>query len=147
MEWLKALHGQVVGLDSAPLIYYIEDRPEFVELLDPFFTDLEQGRFRVVTSTVTLLEVLVHPLRHGDEALAHSYNDILLSSPNISTIPVTYATAQEAAELRARHNLKTPDAIQLAVAISQGATTMLTNDRDFPDVDGVKILRLMDIAV
>jgi predicted nucleic acid-binding protein len=145
MEWLKALHGQVVGLDSAPLIYYIEDRPEFVELLDPFFTD--QGRFRVVTSTVTLLEVLVHPLRHGDEALAHSYNDILLSSPNISTIPVTYATAQEAAELRARHNLKTPDAIQLAVAISQGATTMLTNDRDFPDVDGVKILRLKDIAV
>jgi predicted nucleic acid-binding protein len=35
----------------------------------------------------------------------------------------------------------------LAVAISQGATTMLTNDRDFPDVDGVKILRLKDIAV
>lgn len=56
---------------------------------------------RVVTSTVTLLEVLVHPIRHGDEALAHQYNDILLSSSNIATIPVTPTTAQTAAELRA----------------------------------------------
>jgi predicted nucleic acid-binding protein len=145
MEWVKTLFGQTVALDTAPLIFYIEQHERYIELVRPFFASLAQGDFRVVTSTVTLLEVLVHPLRHGDEALAHQYNDILLTSPNISTMPVTYATAQEAAELRARHSLKTPDAIQLAVAISEGATTLLTNDRDFPQVPGIEILRLMDI--
>jgi predicted nucleic acid-binding protein len=112
----------------------------------PFFKSLALGNFQIVTSTVTLLEVLVHPLRRGDKALAHQYNDILLSSPNVSTLPVTYATAQEAAELRARHNLKMPDAIQLAVALSAGATSVLTNDRDFPRKSGIEILRLRNLT-
>jgi predicted nucleic acid-binding protein len=146
MEWVNNLYGQTVGIDTAPLIYYIEQHSSYIERLRPFFTSLDRGDFQVVTSTVTLLEVLVHPLRRGDEALAHRYNDILLSSPNISTLPVTYATAQEAAELRARHNLKTPDAIQLAVALSAKATIFLTNDRDFPRIDGMTVLRLLDIA-
>ena len=145
MEWVKDLYGQTVGLDTSPLIFYIEEHANYIDPLEQFFAALDEGMFRVVTSTVTLLEVLVHPLRRGDEALAHRYNDILLSSPNISTLPVTYLTAQEAAELRARHNLRTPDAIQLAIAIREGATTLLTNDRDFPDGCGIKILRLKDI--
>ena len=87
----------------------------------------------------------MHPVRHGDEALAHQYNDILLSSANISTIPVTPNTAQTAAELRAVHNLKTPDAIHLATALDQQAAAFLTNDRDFPIVDGIEILKLRDL--
>jgi predicted nucleic acid-binding protein len=146
MEWVSKLHGQTVGLDSAPVIFYIEQHQDYIDLVRPFFASLAKGQFRAVTSTVTLLEVLVHPLRHGDEALAHRYNNILLSSPHILTLPVTFATAQEAADLRARYNLKTPDAIQLAVAIGSGATTFLTNDRDFPDDCGIKILKLRDLV-
>jgi predicted nucleic acid-binding protein len=101
---------------------------------------------RVVTSTVTLLEVLVHPLRRGDEQLAHQYNDILLSSPYISTIPVTPATAQTAAELRAASKLKTPDAIQLATAINLHADVFLTNDRDYGQVPSLKMLKLRDLT-
>ena len=141
----KQLRGPDRCARHSPLFFYIEERGLYVDLLDPFFAALAQGRFRVVTSTVTLLEVLVHPLRCGDEALAHQYNDILLSSPNIFTLPVTYAIAQEAAELRARYALKTPDAIQLATAISHSATIFLTNDRDFPQVGEMQMLRLMDI--
>src|SRR3972149_11996961 len=106
MEWLTKLYGQTVALDTAPVIYYIEEHEDYIRLLDPFFADLDDGRFRAITSTLTLLEVLVQPLRRGDESLAHQYNDILLCSPNISTLPITYATAQEAAELRARYNLR-----------------------------------------
>lgn len=85
MEWVTKLHGKTVGLDTAPLIFFIEQHELYADVLRPFFTALAAGQFRAVTSTVTLLEVLVHPLRHGDEVLAHRYNDILLSSPNIST--------------------------------------------------------------
>lgn len=146
MEWVKVLHGQIVGLDTSPLIYYIEEHEDYIDSLDLFFDALKDDKFRVVTSTVTLLEVLVHPLRRGDETLAHRYNDILLSSPNISLCPVTFSLAQEAAELRARHNLKTADAIQLATALGEHATAFLTNDRSIPDNCGIKILRLADVG-
>src|SRR5215213_9921096 len=133
MGWVNQLHGKIVGLDTAPLIYYIEEHKDYIDSLDKFFDSLKDGKFRVVTSTVTLLEVLVHPLRRRDETLAHRYNDILLSSANISMCPVTFGLAQEAAELRARHNLRTADSIQLATAISEHATAFLTNDRSIPD--------------
>lgn len=146
MGWVTELRDQVVGLDTSPLIYYIEEHFSYIELLDKFFDSLRIGDFRAVTSTVTLLEVLVQPLRCGDEALAHRYNDILLSSPSITLCSVTHATAQDAAELRARHNLKTANAIQLATAIGAGALAFLTNDRGIPDNCGITILRLDDLV-
>jgi predicted nucleic acid-binding protein len=145
MGWVEDIQGQAVGVDTSPFIFSIEAHPKYLAVLRPFFQAVNRGECSVVTSTVTLLEVLVHPIRHGDEALAHPYNDILLSSPNISTIPLTPATAQAAAELRATHNLSTPDAIQLATALDLRAAAFLTNDRDFPDVDGIQILKLRDL--
>ncbi len=88
----------------------------------------------------------MHPIRKHDEHLAQRYNDILLSSPNVSTVPVTAHTAQAAAELRAEHNLKTPDAIHLATASGQNAVAFLTNDRDFPKIDGIEILNVRDVT-
>jgi predicted nucleic acid-binding protein len=146
MGWVEDLHGKTVGLDTAPLIFYIEDHPAYANLLDPFFEAVKAGEIRVVTSILTLLEVLVHPLKHGDENLAHEYNDVLLSSPYIFTIPVTPATAQAAAELRAASSLKTPDAIHLATAINHHADAFLTNDRDFGDIQGLEVLKVRDLA-
>jgi predicted nucleic acid-binding protein len=146
MGWVEDLRGKTVGLDTAPLIFYIEDHPTYADLLAPFFEAVKSGEIRVVTSTVTLLEVLVHPLQRGDESLAHQYNDILLSSPYISTVPVTPATAQTAAELRAKSNLKTPDAIHLATAINHHADAFLTGDRDFGAFASMRILKIRDLA-
>jgi len=146
MGWVTELKGKTVGLDTAPLIYLIEQHPRYVDVVRPFFQAVDRGECRVVTSTITLVEVLVHPLRHGDEALAQQYNDILLSSPHVRTLPVTFSTAQGAAELRAIHNLKTPDAIQLATALRHGADAFLTGDRDFSGIRGLHILNLHDLA-
>jgi hypothetical protein len=55
MEWLTQLQGQVVGLDSAPLIYFIEENPTYLEMTDAFFEAMVRGEFRVVTSVVTLV--------------------------------------------------------------------------------------------
>ncbi|MFV2073836.1 MAG: type II toxin-antitoxin system VapC family toxin [Thermoanaerobaculales bacterium] len=145
MGWVTDLHGKTVGLDTAPLIYFIEQRQDYVDVVRPFFKAVARGDCQVVTSTVTLLEVLVHPLRRGDESLAQKYNDILLSSPNITTVPVTPIIAQEAAQLRADHSLKTPDAIQVATALGRRTHAFLTNDRDIPDIAGLKVLRLRDL--
>lgn len=145
MGWLEDLDGKRVGLDTAPLIYYIEEHPDFGPVLDPFFEAVAEGRIRLVTSTVTLLEVLILPLRQKDDALASKYNDILLSSEHIATVPVTPLTAQTAAELRAASRLKTPDAIQLATAIHHKAAAFLTGDRDFGESPAIRVIRVGEL--
>jgi len=111
MEWIAPLRGKTVGLDTAPLIYFIEENPRYLEMLSGFFAAMDRSEFSVVTSTVTLLEVLVHPLRHGDTRLAEQYRDILLRAEGLTTIELTREIAEGAARLRATYHLRTPDAI------------------------------------
>jgi predicted nucleic acid-binding protein len=145
MEWLNQLQGQTIGLDTAPLIYFIEKNSEYVDKVRPFFTALAGGDFKAVSSTITLLEVLVYPLRRGETALAQKYRDILLNNDHLTIIPVSPAIAEKAAELRATYNLKTPDAIQIATAIQEKAIAFLTNDIKLSAVRELKVLVLESI--
>jgi len=130
--WIENLRGKIVGLDTSPLIYFIEEDPTYLEKIRPFFVAMDRGEFRVVTSVVTLLEVLVHPFRYGDTALAQEYREILLNAENLTTLLLSHEIAEEAARLRAEHNIRTPDAIQMATAIHEGASFFLTNDARLP---------------
>jgi len=140
------LRGETVGLDSAPLIYFIERHPLRIAKLRPFFEAAQRREFRIVTSLVTLLEVLVHPLREGRDDLAREYRDILLRSAGLTTVPLTEEIVQEAARLRALHNLRTPDAIHLATATRSGASWFLTNDTSLPSLPGIKMLIVDQLA-
>jgi hypothetical protein len=101
MEWVRALHGTIVGLDTAPLIYFIEKHPTYLPLLLPIFESVERGEIQVVTSTLTLTEVLVHPYRDGSPDLAERYFQILLHARHLRMIALSPAIAAEAARVRA----------------------------------------------
>jgi predicted nucleic acid-binding protein len=77
---------------------------------------------------VTLLEVLVKPLQQGQKAIAEQYRDILTTAPGIELFDVTSVIAEQAALLRAKYSLRTPDAIQVATCIELRADYFLTND-------------------
>lgn len=142
MEWLIQLQGHVVGLDTAPLIYFIEQNEVYLELVRGFFSAMNHGDFQVVTSTLTLTEVLVHPLRFGNVELAQEYRDIILDQENLITLPVCTEIAEIAAQLRATQSLRTPDAIQIATALRGGATFFLTNDLHLAAVPDLEVLVL-----
>lgn len=142
MGWIEVLRGSTVALDTAPLIYFIEEHPAYLPKIRPFFEAAERGEFRVVTSFITMVEVLVHPLREGKLDLADEYRNILLQAPGLTTVPVDEDIAEAAAGLRARHNLRTPDAIQLATASLADASWFLTNDADLTKVPGISVLVL-----
>ena len=141
MEWINDLQKETVGLDTAPLIYFIEENPAYIETVKLFFEAMDRGDFLVVTSTVTLLEVLVHPLRSNNRELAIEYRDILLNS-KLMTLEVSNAIAEQAAQLRAAHIIRTPDAIQISAALDAGATHFLTNDVRLPEIPSIQILSL-----
>jgi predicted nucleic acid-binding protein len=59
-----------IGVDTAIFIYLIEEDPRFLPLVEPIFEDVAEGRREIVTSALTLLEVLVVPYRAGNAGLA-----------------------------------------------------------------------------
>lgn len=141
MGWIDDLQGKTVGLDTAPLIYFIEENPAYIETVRFFFEAMDRGDFLVVTSTVTLLEVLVHPFRSNNRKLAAEYRDILLNS-KLTILEVSTSIAEQAAQLRAAHNIRTPDAIQVSAALSAGASHFLANDIRLPEIPSIQIFSL-----
>jgi predicted nucleic acid-binding protein len=140
--WIDDLRGEIVAIDTSPVIYFIEANPTYVGVIRPFFHAMDAGNFTAVTSIVTLLEVLVHPLRQGDAALVQQYTTFLLNSQGMTSLAVTQEVAEEAARLRAAHNLRTPDAIQMATALVSGAQRFLTNDTGLPSLPNLQVLTL-----
>jgi len=145
MGWIEDLHGKVIGLDTAPFIYYTELRPSYADLLFPFFEAVERGEITVVTSILTLLETLVLPLRKGDTKLAEQYRNILFDTANLRTVMLSQEIAEEAAQLRALHNFKIADSIQIATAIDEDATCFLTNDKQLQKASTIPVLVLDDL--
>jgi predicted nucleic acid-binding protein len=143
--WVEDLKGKRVGLDTSPFIYYVEEKTGYVEMLDPFFEAVDRGQISIVTSTVTLLEVLVQPLKKGDTTLAQQYRDMLFNTKGLITFPVSPEIAEEAAQLRALHTIRTPDSIQMATAIKARAQFFLTNDAQLSSIKRLSVLVLEDL--
>lgn len=133
-----------VFIDTAPFIYFIEKHSTYLKTLRPVFAGINSGEIEAMTSSITLLEVLVHPLKFGDEQLADKYRQILLYSEGLTTYEITNEISEKAASLRAKHGIKTPDAIQLAAGLIYGADYFLTNDPELKNVDGITVLILDD---
>ena len=140
MGWIDALRGEIIGLDTAPLIYYIEENSKYLPTLQPFFEALDRREFSIVTSTVTLLEVLVHPIRQNNHQLVQQYKSILRNVAGIEMLPLDINISENAAQLRGGYNIRTPDAIQMATAIQAGATYFLTNDIALPEIPNLQNL-------
>ncbi|WP_456473926.1 type II toxin-antitoxin system VapC family toxin [Candidatus Pyrohabitans sp.] len=144
MELLKKLTGKVIGIDTSPLIYFIESE-RFSNVVDPIFELIDKGECEGVTSTITLLEVLVQPYRLTREDLVKKYSEILLNSRNLQVYPVYSEIAIEAAKLRAKYGIRTPDAIQIATAIYAGAYVFITNDKRLKKVKEVEVTLLSEL--
>jgi predicted nucleic acid-binding protein len=147
MEWIAQLQGKVVGLDTAPLIYFMERNPKYIDMMRLFFKLFDLGDFRLVTSTVTLLEVLVHPLQQKNTILAQEYREILLNQESLTVVELTPDIAEKSAQLRAIYSLRSPDAIQMATAICEGASFFLTNDARLPSLPELTVLVLDNLRI
>ena len=117
-----------VFLDTAPLIYYIEENQRYSSVLNKLFLDNSKGEFLFQTSVITLLEVLVLPMRQNEIQLVEQYQNILCNSPSIDIFDLNVEIAKQAASYRAKYGMKTPDSIQVATAVYASADYFLTNE-------------------
>jgi len=128
------LSGRVV-VDSAPIIYMLEDHPEFAPRYAPFFHRAESGTYELVISTVTLLEVLTGPLRAGNEEQAQRYQAALAAPAGWRVVDLSPGVAYRAARIRGSTKMRLPDAVQIATALETSSIALVTRDRDFSRLD------------
>ena len=147
MGLIREIGNGPIALDTVVFIYFIEEHPRFLPVLDPVFAAIDKERLPAVASSLTLLEVLVVPYRAGNIPLAERYEQVLTRSRGLRLVDIDRRQLRAAAQMRALHaSLRTPDAIQVSAALSGGCAVLLTNDRDLPEVPGLRILQLKDFA-
>lgn len=131
-----------VYLDAAPIIYSVETHSKYFPLLEPAWQTAHARNTPFLTSELSLLEVLVAPLRAKDAKLLGAYEGVLASS-DIQLVPVTKEVLRVAARLRAEiTTLRTPDAIHAASALFAGCSMFICNDAGFKRVPGLPVLML-----
>jgi prevent-host-death family protein len=129
--------GALVLVDSAPIIYILEDHPKLASRFKPLFEAHAQRLVSFAVTTITIAEVLTGPMRVGDDALARRYRSILESWRPVG---LDVDIAESAARLRASLRLSLADAVQAASALAINAAALATHDRDFSRVHSLRIL-------
>jgi predicted nucleic acid-binding protein len=108
----------------------MEQNPKYLAVVREVFRQVDTGAILGFTGMVSFAEVLVKPKSVGNTALEAAYQNILFYSRNFTTTPIDAAVAECAAELRSRHKIKLPDALQVAFALESGCDVFLSNDSD-----------------
>ena len=80
----------------------------------------------LLTSALTLGEVLVKPMESGDQELRRRYEHVIMTGATV--VPFDVRAAPRFAEIRQDRSIRAPDAIQLACASMAGVDLFITND-------------------
>lgn len=136
-----------ICIETAPFIYYVEQQPEYIDRIRAIMQRVSAEGLSVVASVMTLTETLTKPLKVGDQVLVQEYRALFRNTRQVRLIPITVQIADLAAQLRARYNLKTPDALQIATAIDARSDLFLTNDLGIKRVTDVRVLPLDELTL
>jgi predicted nucleic acid-binding protein len=133
-----------IFFDTNIFIYMFEGlEPNRSRLLEIRRRMIERGD-RIVTSAMTLGEVLVKPTKLGQTSLIEQYDRAIRTTAEV--IGFDAQVAWRYATLRATHNIRNADAIQLACAAHSGVDLFITNDVQLHklDVPGIGFIAPLD---
>lgn len=136
-----------IFFDTNLFIYLLEDEGERGAKVSGLIERISERRDELLTSTLTLAEVLVKPLSVGDVPWAERYEK-LLTTPGVSLLPFDRSCARIYAQLRQDRTVKPPDAIQLSCAASARCDLFITNDERLcrKVVPGIQFIASLDRA-
>ena len=133
---------KIIGLDSMIFIYHFEESSGFCGKTIEIFESMERGKFKAISSVITLIEILTHPKKQKDFYLVKEYQELLANFPNLEIKDVDVKISDLASSLRAEYNLTTPDAIVVATALLNKATGFITSDKIFSRIKELEIFVL-----
>jgi predicted nucleic acid-binding protein len=114
---------ELIYLDACLVIYLIERHPRWGEPVARAMAQAGDARFAI--SPLVKCECLVGPIKRGDPVLQRGYTALF---DHLGSLTMPEPVYLQAAELRARFGLRTPDALHLACAQHHGCDVLWTND-------------------
>lgn len=127
-------------IDTAPIIYFVEENPQFFSVVSAVFEAIDEGRLIAFTSPITLSESLIFPYQQDNEELANIFRHLITNGNNTRFINTNHEIGLLAAKLRVKYNLSLTDALQLATAIDSNCDGFLTNDLQLKRVTEISIV-------
>ena len=126
--------------DTNLFIYLFEDYGPLSKTTADLRTTMLARGDQLLTSTLTLGEILVKPTEQGDMQLCSRYETAIIAASLI--LPFDTKAARIYAALRSDLALRPPDAIQLACAAGAGIDLFVTNDARLQrkQVDGIQFI-------
>jgi uncharacterized protein len=113
----------LIYLDSCLVIYLAENHPSCAEKVRRALNRAESAQFAV--SPLVKLECLVDPIKRADSVLERVFRELFDLLVPLEMPEQVYL---QAASLRARSGLKTPDSLHLACAQHHRCDALWTND-------------------
>jgi uncharacterized protein len=131
--------------DSMLFIYWLDDNPLFAKRVAAIHARMTERNDELITSTITLGEVLAGAYRKGPPERVDEVREALLTLLS-SVVPFTVETAEHYGRIRGSTNIASPDAIHLACAAAAKTDLFLTNDKDLVGkfVPGVQFIASLD---
>jgi uncharacterized protein len=126
--------------DTNLFIYLFEDYGALSKATARLRSRMLDRGDQLLTSTLTLGEILVKPTERNDAELCRKYEHAISSAATLITFDVK--AARMYAALRSKRSLKAPDAIQLACAASASVDLFVTNDERLQGrhVEGIQFI-------
>ncbi len=146
MKIEEALRGvNRLFLDTAPVVYFVEQNAEFIDRVEPIFSRLDLDIIGIV-SPVTLAECLVFPIKRGFTDLEQAFEEII-DTDRVEFIVTDREIAKLTAIIRAKYNFQLPDSIQIATAIESNCDAFLTNDTTLRKVTDIRAIVVGELEV
>ncbi len=118
-----------VFVDTAPIIYCLENHPVYTEVVKRFFIKCLNEDIRIVTSALTIEEYLVFPYSSGKMEYMDNFKRFI-KYMNIEVVDIDSKIAEHGARIRSKYiAFKAMDALQIATAIVSGCDMFFTNDK------------------
>ena len=132
--------------DTNLFVYLVEGRERADRVVELRRRMIERND-ELLTSALTLGEVLVKPLEAGDQELRRRYEQAITTGATV--VPFDAGAAPRFAEIRRDRSIRAPDAIQLACASAAGVDLFITNDDRLSrkNVRGIHFIQPLDRAM
>jgi predicted nucleic acid-binding protein len=117
----------ILFLDTNVIIYALESHTIWGLPAQTRIATAQAAGDTFMISDLVRMECLVLPIRLGHAALETQYHTFFARS-DVRVVAITAAVCDRAAHIRAVHNFKPMDALQLAAAVEHGANVFLTAD-------------------
>ena len=134
--------------DSMLFVYWLENNPLYAERVAAIHSRMRERNDSLITSAVTLGEILAGAYRKGPASRAEEVRTALLSLVS-EVVPFTVEAADRYARIRGSTNISSPDAIHLACAAFARTDLFLTNDKNLVGkiVPGIQFIAGIDSNV